>query len=160
MQGGGDLGANISLVKQIASSYAVPIDDASAYKWALDIQSGAADQAGVTNWAKEQAKSLFPSLGAALDSGLTVDQYAAPYRSIAAQELNINPDTVQWSDPKWQAALSQIDPKTGVRTSMSLDDWTRKLRSDPVYGFDQTQGAKNQAVDFATKIGQALGRVA
>lgn len=160
VQGGGDLGANMNTVKQIAASYAVPIADQDAYKWALDLTSGKTDQAGVTAWAKEQAASLFPGLKTALDSGLTVDQYASPYKSIAQQELGINPNSINWTDPRWNAALNQIDAKTGARTSMSLSDWTTKLRTDPIYGYNNTQGAKDQASQLALKIQSTFGNAA
>jgi hypothetical protein len=157
IQGGGDIGANMNLVKQIAASYAVPVSNDAAYQWALNLQSGAVDQNGVQAWAKEQAASLFPGLKTALDAGLTVDQYASPYKSVAQQELGINPNDISWTDPKWNAALNQIDAKTGARVSMSLSDWTTKLRSDPTYGYDQTPGAKDQARTLATKIQSVFG---
>jgi hypothetical protein len=111
----------------------------------------------VKGYAIEQAKSLFPGLTAALDAGQTVDQYADPYKQIATQELNVNPADIQWTDPKWMKALNQVDPKTGARTSMSLDQWLSTLRTDPTYGYDQTNKAGQQAAQLATQLSQRFG---
>jgi hypothetical protein len=125
--------------------------------WATKLASGAVDQAAITGYAQEQAKSLFPGLADAISRGVTVRQYADPYLQIANQELGINTSTVSLTDPKWMKAINTIDPKTGARTSMNLSDWTSLVRSDPTYGYDKTTQASSQAADFAGRLGQMMG---
>jgi hypothetical protein len=137
----------------------VPISDQAQQKWASDLMQGKVNDNDYMNYLKEQAKSLFPSMGAAIDSGVTPSQYTDPYKQIAAQTLQVPPDSVNFSDPKWGKALFQIDPKTGARTAMSLADWGKTLRSDPVYGYAKTPAAQSQAADFAENILNTFGAV-
>lgn len=147
-------------LKALAAQYAVPMSDATISKWAQDMMTGMVDENTFRAYLVEQAKSLFPSLSNALDRGITVQQYVQPYAQIAAQELEINPNDIDWRDMKWSSALHQIDPKTGSPVSMSLSDWTRELRTNPVYGFDTTIRAQEQAAQLGQALLQRLGRAA
>ncbi len=101
--------------------------------------------------------SLFPSLKNALDSGVTVAQYVEPYRQMAAQTLEINPDDVDFMSPKYSQALFQNSPD-GKRTSMSLADFGTYLRKQPE--FRQTKAANEQAASMTNYITELFGRVA
>jgi hypothetical protein len=107
----------------------------------------------------EQAKSLFPGLTSALDQGVTVRQYAEPYLQIAQQELGTNINAISLTDPKWNAAVNQIDPKTGQRVSMNLSDWTSKIRSDSQYGYDTTEQARTRAAQLSTQLTNMMGAI-
>lgn len=159
-QKGQKSGPTTTSLKALAAEYAVPMSDATLQKWANDMLTGMVDENAFRAYLIEQAKSLFPGLANALDRGITVNQYVQPYAQIAAQELEINPNSIDWTDPKWSAAIHKVDPKTGVPTSMSLSDWTRELRSNPVYGFDRTVRAQEQASQLGQALLQRLGRAA
>jgi hypothetical protein len=156
---GGQIADATTQVKALAEQYGVPLSDQAAMHWGEQLTSGAIDQNAVKGYLVEQAKSLFPGLTAALDAGQTVAQYADPYKQIAAQNLNINPNDINWTDPKWQAALNQVDPKTGARVSMSLDQWQKTIRSDPTYGYDQTSQAQQSASQLTTQLAQRFGAI-
>lgn len=144
-------------LKALAAEYAVPLSDVTLKQWEQNILTGMADENTFRAYLVEQAKSLFPSLANALDRGITVRQYVAPYQEIAVQELGVNPADVDWTDPKWSTALHRIDPKTGVAVSMSLSDWQKEIRTNPIYGFDQTVRAKDQATGLGQALMQRLG---
>lgn len=157
---GGDLASTANSIKSLASDYAVPLSDTAVMQWAKQMEEGAIDINTVKGYLIEQAKSLFPGLASALDRGVTVKQYADPYIQAAVQELGINPDSVDLTDPKWMSALNQIDPKTGARVSLSLDDWTRKLRTDPTYGYDTTNNARASATQLTSALEAKFGAAA
>jgi hypothetical protein len=92
-----------------------------------------------------------------LDAGRTVTDFADPYKQSAVQITGINPDEFNLSDPKWRKAIDQVDPATGNRTVMSLADWQTKLRTDSVYGYDQTAQARQAASQLVTSLGQRMG---
>lgn len=154
---GGEVAKNAADVKSLAGQYGVPLSDQATMDWADKITQGAMTPDAVKGYLIEQAKSLFPALSSALDQGVTVQQYAAPYIQLAQQELNINPSDVNFTDKKWMTPLNQIDPKTGQRVSMSLDDWLKTLRSDPKYGYDTTDKAKQDATALATQLQTKFG---
>lgn len=144
-------------LKQMASKYLVPIDNKTLMDWVKNVTKGDVQQQDFEGYLKEQAKSLFPGMGAAIDSGVTPEQYVSPYKQIAAQTLELPSEQVNFMQPKWGKALFQVDPKTGARTSMSLADWQTLLRTDRAYGYDKTQQAKAQAADLTTQLAQSFG---
>lgn len=147
-------------LEQMAGQYAVPISDGTLRQWEQNVLTGMANENTFMAYLREQAKSLYPGLANALDMGITVSQYVAPYAEVAAQELGINPASIRWSDPKWNTALHKIDPKTGVPVSMSLSEWTRELRTNAIYGFGETTRAKELASELGTGLAQLFGRAA
>jgi hypothetical protein len=156
---GGEIGSSATLVKSMANDYGVSQSDAAVMNWAKQLASGAVDQNGVKGYLIEQAKSRFPGLSDALDRGVTVRQYADQYLQIAQQELGVDPATASLTDPKWSAALDQVDPKTGTHFAMTQADWTRKIRQDPTYGYNATPQAAQQAATLTTQIAQKMGAI-
>jgi hypothetical protein len=111
-----------------------------------------------TDYVKEQAKSLHPGLASAIDRGVTVKAYVDPYAQVAAQTLDVSPDSIDFvHDPKYQKALFQKDPKTGENTAMSLADWGTYLRTLPDYA--KTRGANQMAAQFGNSLLQTFGKV-
>ena len=143
---------------EAARQYMVPVSDQQLTKWVKDIQAGNLSVNDFNGYLKEQAKSLFPGLSGAIDRGVTVEQYADPYRQQAANILEVDPESIDFmKNPTYQKALFQVDPKTGDRTAMSLADWSTYLRGLPQYA--KTNQAKDQAAQFAQSILSTFGKV-
>lgn len=157
---GGNANPTVQSLKAQAGQYLVPLDDGTIGKWSQDMMSGAATPDSFKGYLVEQAKSLFPSLTKALDSGITVQQYVAPYKMIAAKDLEVTPESIDFSQPKYAKALNQIDGKTGERVSMSTADWQQEIRSNDIYGYSHTKNAVDQAYDVATNLAKQLGATA
>jgi hypothetical protein len=157
---GGIAGETINDLRQMAAAYVVPIGDKRIDQWTTNVLRGEATPEDFESFLKEQAKSLWddPQLHAALDRGVTTDQYLDPYRQMAAQELEMNPDDINWlGNPKWSQAIFRTNDK-GERRFQSLADWQRTLRNDPTYGFDKTSGARDAAAQFTTELATMFGR--
>lgn len=144
-------------LKEEASKYFVPLSDQTLQTWAQHFIAGTADQNTFDAYLKEQAKSLFPGLSAAIDAGVTPQTYTDPYKNIAANVLGVNPNDVNFMDPKWSKALFQVDPKTGARTSMSLSDWQKTLMTDPTYNYAGSQNGQKAQFDIAQQIEKIMG---
>lgn len=157
---GGLIGANAAQIKSMANDYGVPLSDKSVMDYATKLTQGAIDQQSIQGYLIEQAKSLFPALSSALDRGITVKQYADPYLQLAQQELDINPADINLTDPKWMRLLNQVDPKTGQRVSMSLDQALATFRTDPTYGYDTTAKGRQDATNLATQLQTKFGAAA
>lgn len=157
--GSGSIQANINMLRGAAADYAVPISDQTLSQWAGQIAGGSTTAAAFQTYLVEQAKSLFPTLSTALDSGITVAQYTEPYKQIAQQELGMNPADFNLLDGKWSRAINSVDSTTGERASMSLYDWISTIRSDPSYGYDKTPGAVNAAIELSTQLQKAFGTI-
>jgi hypothetical protein len=151
---------NKAKLKSMADAYLVPVSDGALSEWSRKELSGEVPQDGFLSYVKEQAKSLFPTLSAAIDRGVTVAQYSDPYKQLAAQVLEVSPESISLADPKWSRALTNVDPKTGDRAAMSLYDWQALLKTDPQYGYDRTQQGRQEGAQLADKILQTFGRTA
>lgn len=153
----GEAGRDIASLKQQAGDYLVPLSDQTVGKWTQQILSGAGTTQDFTQYLEQQAKSLYPTISAAIDKGITPKQYLDPYAQMLQSTLGISPDSVNWMDPKWSKALNTTTTD-GQRAPMSLSDWGTYLKSLPEY---QTTPGANQAVgDLGTQILQAFGKVA
>jgi hypothetical protein len=137
----------------------VPISETTLKKWVGDIAAGKLGTGDFDGYLKEQAKSLFPGLAGAIDRGITVEQYADPYRQHGAALLEIDPEQIDFmKNPKFQKALFQVDPKTKERTAMSLADWDTYIRTLPEWA--KTHQANEQVAGFATDLLQTFGKIA
>lgn len=150
-------GQTIRQIKEMAGQYLVPISNQTLEMWAEQIVRGTTDMEGFNSYLVEQAKSLFPGMAAALDKGVTVAQYADPYRQIAARELELNPESVDLNDPRFRKMLDQTDSK-GNRVSMTLSESAEYLRSLPEW--QQTRGANEKAASLTENILRTFGAVA
>jgi hypothetical protein len=142
-------------VRATANKYGVPLSDNAADEWAQKIATGQAFQTDFENWARSQAKSLYPSLAADIDQGLDVKTIVDPYVQVAVSTLGINNQTVDFADPKWNAALNFDDGKG--RRMMTLFEWGEHLRKDERYGYDQTPGARDKAYRMVSDLGRMFG---
>lgn len=146
-------------LKTDAKNYLVPVSDDVMQQWGQRLIANPNEQGNWQEFLKSQAKSMFPSFGARLDAGETMQQIADPYAQLAGKWLEMDPKNVDFTDPKWMTALDQVDQK-GNHSNMSLSDWTQKIKSDPQYRYDYTDNAKQAATGFATDILKKFGRIA
>jgi hypothetical protein len=156
----GTIGVTIDKLRTEAKSYLVPVSDQTLQAWSENIAMGRTDENAFLVTLKTQAKSLYPGMASQIDAGLTVNQAVDPYRQLAASNLNIAPDSIDFGQPQFQKALHQIDPKTGAPVAMSLDAWQTELRTNPIYGFSGTQNAKTMAYDATSTLLRGLGAIA
>lgn len=143
-------------LKQAAKDWLVPLDGATLGKWTEQVMRGEADLEFFNTYLQGQAASMFPQLADPISRGITPSQWMAPYRSVAAETLGVNPETINLTDPKWLRAVTQVDEKGGV-TPMTLYDWKNLLKTDDTYGFDKTQAGKDHGATLARNIAAQFG---
>jgi hypothetical protein len=153
----GTAGADIQKFKKLASDYLVPLSDQTVGTWTKQALQGKINPDDFTGYLAEQAKTLFPWMAHAIDGGVTPDQYLSPYRQAAAQTLELDPNAINFNDPKFMSLVQTVDPKTGQRTERGLANAMTEMRTNPVYGYDRTQGAKDQASAFAASLAHQFG---
>lgn len=135
----------------------VPISDRAKEAWASSIVAGTKTPEDFQAYLRDQAKSLFPALGASLDDpNLTTRKYLDPYGQIASKVLGINDTDIDWLDPKWSRFINQVDDK-GNRTVMGLADVQRTLMADSQYGYDNTVNGKTEKAGLARGILEQFG---
>jgi len=145
-------------VRQLASEFAVPLSDPAADDWATRIANGSVTRTDYENWLRGQSKSLYPTLSADIDRGVSVKTLTDPFREVAARTLGIPAASVDFSSDRWNAALNFDDGKG--RRMMTLTEWGDYLRTNSQFGYEYTQEAQNKAYTIVESIGQMFGRVA
>ena len=142
-------------VRALAAQFAIPLSEQAANDWAGKIATGQVTQADYENWARVQAKSLYPSLADQIDRGINVATAVSPYAQLAANTLGVNPADIDFADPKWNTALNFDDGKG--RRMMTLFEWGEHLRRDERYGYDRTPGARDKAYRMVSDLGRMFG---
>jgi hypothetical protein len=144
-------------LRNIARQYALPMSDASIDSWVSRIAKNEYLIEDFQNYARRNAIGMFPSLAADLERGLDVETLVNPFREMAARTLEINPSNIDFSDPKWNAALNFGDDKG--RRMMTLGEWGQYLRETPEYGYEYTSQAQTRAYQVAETLGKTFGRL-
>lgn len=144
-----------------AKKYMVPMSENTMNQWGKAIIADPAQKGNWTEFLKGEAKKMFPAFASRLDGPENMFDIANPYVTTAATLLETDPQQIfdNLTDPKWMTALDQVDDK-GNHSSMSYADWTRKIKDDPVYRFDYTEQAKQNATGMATDLLKRFGAIA
>jgi hypothetical protein len=155
---GGDFGGTVTQLRSLAKDYGVALSDETLYAHATRLLDGSMDEVGAADYMRNQAKSRYArnqQLVSALDTGLTVRQFADPYVQTAAKELSINPETIDLGQAKW-ARFMEESAEPGQQ-GMTLDQWRQIVRSDEQYGWDKTQAARDEAAQLTTQLARKFG---
>ena len=111
----------------------------------------------INRQARELAKFLYPALSPMLDQGITVKTVADQYASLAATVLEVPANTIDMMDPKFRKAF---DVREGDKSrTMTTGEFQTMLKTDPNYGWQYTKTANQEAMDLATTIARAFGKV-
>lgn len=146
----GDAGTQFDQLHQYAYSMGVT-QSAAWYQAAVKkIEQGTGTLEDYKSEMNKMAKAAYPQFSAQIDGGQTVHDLASPYMSSMAQILEINPGSINLTDPLIKSALSYKDPTTGKAGSQPLWDFEKTLRQDPRWG--QTQNAQDSAMQTAHKV--------
>ena len=143
-------------LREMAQGYGLKMTNATIARAVRSgLQSGdpSGFLAGYQDTLREQAKTAFPSVADQLDRGLTVRDIMSNNLQMAGQELGIDPDSLDISDPKWTRML------TGGEGGGPMDQmtWQRTYRNDTQYGWNKTPAAKEQAGQLASQLAQLMG---
>lgn len=152
----GDLGAMATQVKSIAAQYGIGAPDERAFKFAKQILGGQMTIDGIRQRYANQAKALFPAFRDVLDTGATVSDIAAPYVDQAARLLEVGPEQIDLTDPKFQRALTHRG-KDGKAQPLSLGEWSELLMSDERYGWEKTNNARDAAYGMVRQLATRFG---
>jgi tail lysozyme len=145
-------------LKQNFAAYGVPVSDLTLRYRAREMVSGIQTLDTYKQLALSSAKSMYPSLAGQLDSGLTVKDIADPYIQQMGNLLEIDPQTIDITDPTIKRALQGSVVNTGGKstaTSTPLYQFEQTLRADPRWA--KTQNATDTMSTSLVHIGRDFG---
>lgn len=105
---------------------------------------------------RQHAAGAYPAFADQIMAGQAVQDIAAPYAQMVAQELELPSTAVDLYNAKVKAALTAKDAQ-GNPAPMSLTDFQAQLRSDPAWA--KTSGAANSTLATAHQVLRDMGLV-
>jgi hypothetical protein len=150
----GQAGSLQQQVRQIRGDYGIGNNEDITARTVYAIMSGRQTIEGYKAQVAEGAKSRYPSFAKQIDEGQTLTQIADPYIQTMAQTLELDPSSIDLSDPYVQRALTARDAK-GQPTAQPLWAFQDALRQDSRY--DHTTQAVNDAYSMINQIGKDWG---
>jgi len=143
-------------IRATAGAYGVPLSDVTFNEWVGKIAVGQESEASFQAYALDLAKNLYPSLAPSLDKGISFRAITDPYRQSASRILEINPETIDFADPKWAQAFTSRNDK-GEQSMMTYGEWNDYLRTNPTFGYEYTDGAKERAFTVVNRLAELFG---
>lgn len=148
---------SLSTVKNVLRNNGIDyLGDKEVNQLAINLASGVTTEAKIkADYAAEAAKN-YPLLADRLAStpGATVRDLVTPYLSAVAKWWEIDPDTIDLSNPAVDKAL-RPDGTQGKAPMMSLSDFTTMLKMSPEA--EKTTWANESARSAATGLARAMG---
>lgn len=144
-------------LKATANAYGLKLSDEMLNRWTSAIATGRETKERFQQYAVNTAKNLFPAISAQLDTGLTFQDIVDPFRNVAAQILEINPDSIDFIDPKFARAISNVD-QSGQQRMMSFSEWGDYLRTERSFGYEYTSDAQQRAFKVGNDLANLFGR--
>jgi hypothetical protein len=145
-------------LRTTAKEFGIPLAESTQQSWLVDIATGKQTRQTFQSYVLSTAKRLYPTISSQLDSGQTFQQIVDPYRNFAAQILELNPQVIDFIDPKWTKAINFSDPK-GQRRTMDFDEWGDYLRQDRQFGYEYTSQAEQRAYEVVNDLANLFGKV-
>jgi len=145
---GGTTGGSITELTAYAKAFGMKYGDATLKKWSEDIFSGKITGFDIQNQIRQDAASTFPMYADKIIAGTSLDSLGSAYRSSMATILEVDADSVDWSDTVLRKALQYtVDGKPSV---MPLWEFEEKLRSDARWQF--TDNARDSIDSLQYKV--------
>jgi hypothetical protein len=104
---------------------------------------------------REVAASAYPSYAESIRKGVSVDALASAYKASYASILEVDPDSVDYNNPRLRRALQYIDPKTGQPGVMPIWQFEKDLRSTPEWEY--TNNARDTMDSLTLKVFRDMG---
>lgn len=145
-------------LRATANDYGISVSDATFNRWVNKVAVGQESTASWEDYAKVQAKNLFPSISERIDAGETFQEIIDPYRESAAALLEIDGGTIDFKQPDWIKAVTYMDDK-GEQRPMSFTEWNDYVRQNRSFGYEYTEQAQRRAYQVANSLANLFGKV-
>lgn len=155
-QYGGAISEAARQVEQVSNAYLLELTPADRRKWVTDIVSGNRTQESFREYAEEMAVAQMPVLQRFIDRGLSPVEGLRPYQQTFARMLEMNPEAVDWKDPRYQRVLQVQDGKEQRLATTS--EAAARIREEFHDEWNQTGSAKQAASKLTGQIANMFGR--
>jgi hypothetical protein len=145
-------------LRKTANDYGIAVSDATFNQWVNKVAVGEESTSSWQDYARVQAKNLFPSIADRIDAGETFQNIVDPYRESAARLLEIDGGEIDFTQPDWIKAITYQDDK-GQQRPMSFTEWNDYVRQNRSFGYEFTEQAQQRAYQVANRLADLFGKV-
>lgn len=121
---GGTVGDYREILKQYADSYGMAYGDKFYDEWAMSIIQGKSTESDAQMKIRSEAASVYRAFEKDIMNGKSLEALASSYKSSMARILEIDADSIQWTD-------NALKPALQGETIMPLWQFEQELRKDP-----------------------------
>lgn len=143
-------------LRAIADNYSQKPTDEMLDGYIAEVMKGTKSKEQFVDLMKQNATAQFRSLAPLIEKGQDVKTSVAMYTNSAKAILGVDPNTIDWTQDKWNKALNYQDPKTNEYRQMDSWEWNKYLRNLPEW--QETDDAKRVYSSAAFSLAQAFGR--
>lgn len=157
----GDAATDINSLNALYKAYLLPATPQALNTQLQQVLSGAQTIQGIQSSLAQQAKLLYsnnPQMAKNISDTVTTMDAINPLISQAAKELGTDPNTIDPTSPQWSFLTKPTTDANGQSTGnmLTLDDVTKKVQTDPVFGFSKTANGIQQYQNMADAINNAF----
>ncbi|MET9385309.1 C40 family peptidase [Streptomyces sp. NPDC002928] len=138
---GGTAGQAARAIKEEAYKNGVAVTEQSVLNNAQYVVRGLTSMEKIQASIREQAMGLYPAWAEQIKAGASVQDLAAPYVQVVAQELGVPDTDVDVFSPKVKQALNRTNAQ-GQPEAMDLNTFTQLVRNDPSWRKQSTVADK------------------
>jgi len=154
---GGGLGAYATAAKKTGKNYLINITDQEAFDWSKKLFTGEASEASIQESLKARAKSAYPSIADLIDAGTVPRDYFSQHINTAAQLLEVDPNSLDLTDPKYNQIVSYADDKGNIRP-MTVAETTSFIKKKDEYW--KTSNSAAEVTGVLGTLGAMFGKSA
>lgn len=107
---GGDALQAADSLKSYANAFGMSYSPSQYDKWTRDIFTGTITVDDLKNKVRTDAASAYPVYAEQISKGITLDSLASAYKTSIANILEVDPDSITWTDPHLRRALQAVGP--------------------------------------------------
>ena len=151
---GGDTLSKVQSLEEYADTFGMSYTRTTLDSWSQGIFSGTNTLADIQEKIRRDSASAYPVFADDINKGTSVDALASAYKSSMANILEIDADTISYTDPTFRRALQYVgaDGKPAMKPIWQFE---AELRQDPRW--DLTDNARATADSLSLKVLKDLG---
>jgi hypothetical protein len=157
----GAAGATIEDLQDFANSYGVGslYDQKYWYEQRQDMFLGVTNAQKIQEDIKQRAIDAYPAWAKGFNENKSLNTQAGWIKSLVAQQLGIDPNSLTFDDPTVAPFLNYKDPKSGQQVIPSLLDVRTQTRTKYFDQFAQTPEGRSYMDGLTVKVLQDMGLI-
>lgn len=150
---GGTTGASVANLRSYAKAFGLKYSDADYKRWSEEVFSGRTTTFDIESKIRQDSASAFPVYSEQILGGTSIDSIGSAYKSSMANILELDADSVDWTEPVLRRALQYTE--NGKPAIMPVWKFEEELRKDPRWQY--TNNARESVYNAIYQVGTDFG---